>query len=131
MLRLLRALLAGGAATLVDLAVLTMLVELFAQVPRAANVPALVAGGIVQFVANRRFVFGARGEPIVRQVIAFVVVESLALLFNGFLYDHAMRAFSPHLFVLVRLVTSNVVFLFWSYPMWHFVFQRREPSNAR
>jgi putative flippase GtrA len=127
MLRFLRAVLAGGAATLVDLGVLVLLVSFFHLAPRAANVPALVAGGIVSFVGNRHFVFRAERGSIVRQAALFALVEIVALSLNGVLYDAAMRLFHAHasLYVPIRLATTNLVFVLFSFPLWHFVFRVR------
>lgn len=132
MLRFLRALVAGGAATAVDLATLALLVSVLDLDPRVANVPALMAGGAVQFLANRRFVFRAQGGGLARQAALFVVVETVALALNGVLYDAAMRLVPPQpgLYALVRLATSNVVFLAWSYPLWRFVFRTPTPRHA-
>ena len=131
MLRFLRALFAGGAATATDLAILSVLVSLLHVDPRAANVPALVAGGVVQFFANRRFVFRADGRGLARQASLFVVVETIALALNGLLFEHAMRLLPAQagLYALVRIVTSHLVFVTWSYPLWHLVF--RVPRTDR
>lgn len=132
MLRLLRAALAGSAATLVDIAVLALLVSLFHLDPRAANVPALVAGGIVSFVGNRHFVFRATKGSIVKQAVLFAFVEIVALALNGVLFDGAMRALAAHasFYVPIRLVTTNLVFLFFSFPLWHLVFRVRKEAEA-
>lgn len=123
MLRLLRAGIAGAAATLVDLGVLAVLVSLLHVDPRAANVPALIAGGIANFLGNRHFAFRAANGSLARQAVLYTVVEVIALALNGFLYDAVLRA-QPHApYWLVRLVTSHVVFLCWSYPLWNKVFK--------
>src|SRR6476661_5965847 len=123
MLRFLRSLLAGGVATFADLATLFVLVSLLHVEPRAANVPALVVGGAVQFFANRHFVFDAKAGALARQAILFLIVESIALLLNGLLFDRAMHLLSEGLYAPARLVTSNLVFVFFSYPLWRFVFR--------
>jgi putative flippase GtrA len=122
--RLARAGIAGAAATLVDLAVLTILVSVIGLDPRSASIPALLAGGIANFVGNRHFAFRAREGNLVRQAVLYAVVEVLALAFNGLLYDAALRTWpiASHLYWAVRLVTSHAVFLLWSYPLWRRVF---------
>ena len=104
----LRAGAAGIAATAADLAVLTL----------------LVAGGVVNFVGNRHFAFRAQTGPLVRQAILYTLVEVIALALNGLLYDVTLRAFpgARPAYWLVRLVTSHVVFLAWSFPLWRRVF---------
>jgi putative flippase GtrA len=127
-LQLLRAGVAGVAATLVDLAVLTLLVSAFHLDPRTASIPALVAGGIANFIGNRHFAFRADRGPLARQALGYTVVELMALVWNGVLYDSVLRTVpaAAGVYWAVRLVTSHLVFLVWSYPLWRRVF--REPA---
>jgi putative flippase GtrA len=130
-LRVLRALLAGGAATLADVAVLALLVSAFGLAPRLASLPALVVGGVVNFLGNRHFAFRATSGSLAKQAVLYAVVELAALAANGVLFDVVMRLLPPGLawaYVPVRLVTSHVVFLAWSYPLWRLVF--RVPRSA-
>jgi putative flippase GtrA len=130
-LRVLRALLAGGAATLADVAVLALLVSAFGLAPRFASIPALVVGGVVNFLGNRHFAFRATSGSLAKQAVLYAVVELAALAANGVLFDVVMRLLPPGLawaYVPVRLVTSHVVFLAWSYPLWRLVF--RVPRSA-
>ena len=127
--QLLRAGVAGIAATAVDLATLAVLVSLLRVDARLANLPALVAGGVANFVGNRHFAFRAREGSFARQALGYTVVELAALAFNGLLYDMVLRSVpaAAHAYWAVRLVTSHVVFLCWSYPLWRRVFSvRRE-----
>lgn len=131
-LRVLRALLAGGAATLADLAVLAVLVSLVGVAPRVASIPALVVGGVVNFLGNRHFAFRAAKGSLARQAALYTVVELAALAANGILFDVVMRLLPAQLawaYVPVRLVTSHLVFLAWSYPLWRLVF--RVPREAQ
>ena len=128
---LLRAGIAGAAATLVDLGVLALLVSVLHQDPRAANVPALLAGGIANFLGNRHFAFRAARGSLARQAVLYTVVEVIALALNGVFYDTVLR-FAPHApYWLVRLATSHVVFLCWSYPLWRKVFKTRGREDLR
>ncbi len=123
--RPLRAIVAGGAATFVDLAVLFVLVSLVGLAPRVANVPSLTLGAIVGFFANRHFVFRAGHGSLPKQAALYVVVELFSLALNAVLFDLAMRALvhRPDLSVPARLITSHLVFLGFSYPLWRFVFR--------
>ena len=132
-MRLLRSLLAGAAATLVDLAVLAIFVSLLRVDPRVANVPALVAGGVANFVGNRHFAFRAASGALGKQALGYGAVEIVALVLNGVLFDLAIRALpAAHhgAYLAVRLVTSHVVFLVWSYPLWRFVFRPARVATA-
>jgi putative flippase GtrA len=122
--RLLRAGIAGAAATLIDLAVLAVLVTGFHVGARVASLPALLAGGVANFVGNRHFAFRARQGSLARQVVLYTLVEVVALALNGVLYDTALRTWPGvvHEYWLVRLATSHLVFLLWSYPLWRRVF---------
>ncbi len=123
--RLLRAGIAGAAATLVDLGVLAALVSVLHVDPRAASVPALIAGGVANFIGNRHFAFRAADGSLVRQAALYTIVEVIALVLNGLLYDNVLRLFpqTHGAYWLVRLATSHVVFLCWSYPLWRNVFK--------
>jgi len=131
-MKLVRAFLAGGAATIVDLVVLTILIAALGWPARVANVPALLVGGGVSFFANRHWVFRAREGSLSRQATLYVLVELVALALNGVLFDGAMRVASPLWYLPVRLVTSHLVFLAWSYPLWRLVFNGAgAPSGHR
>lgn len=123
--KLLRAGIAGGIATLVDLATLSFLVSVLGLHARIASVPALILGGIANFVGNRHYAFRAREGSLSKQAVLYTIVEVMALAMNGFLYDAVLHAFpqTTHAYWLVRLATSHVVFLCWSYPLWSRVFR--------
>jgi putative flippase GtrA len=132
-LRILRAFLAGAAATLADVAVLALLVSIAGLTPRVANIPALLVGGVVNFLGNRHFAFRASSGSLAKQAVLYTIVELAAFAANGILFDVAMRLLPANLawaYVPVRLVTSHVVFLAWSYPLWRFVFRVPRPAQA-
>ncbi len=123
--------LAGGAATLADIAVLALLVSVVGLAPTVASVPALLVGGVVNFMGSRHFAFRASGGSFARQLALYAIVEVAALAANGLLFAIVMRLLPAGLawaYVPVRLVTSHLVFLAWSYPLWRFVF--RVPRHA-
>ena len=120
-----RSLLTGGAATLVDLGVIAAAVGLLHLTPSAANAPALLAGAAVQFFGNRRFAFRSRG-PLGRQAALFAASEVVTLALNFLLYQLVVTRvprLGPAGAVLARAVTTNLVFLLWSYPVWARVFR--------
>ncbi len=85
----------------------------------------------MNFVGNRQFAFrDAKHGALDKHVAGYLLVETVALVLNGVLYDLTLRLLpgATHLYWLVRLATSNVVFLVWSYPLWRRVF--RAPSAA-
>jgi putative flippase GtrA len=122
---LLRSTLAGGAATLTDLAVLFVAVTVIGLSPRLASLPALLAGGVVNFFGNRHFAFRATSGSLKRQAALYTITEAIALALNGVLFDLAVRLVHPTTAgtMLLRLVTTNVVFLAFSYPVWRRVFR--------
>ena len=111
--QLLRAGIAGIAATAADLAALALLVSVFHMNARVANVPALVVGGLVNFLGNRHYAFRAGEGPLGKQAAGYTIVELIALALNGVLYDVILRVVpqAAHLYWLVRLITSHAVFL--------------------
>jgi putative flippase GtrA len=124
LLELARAGIAGAAATLVDLGVLSLLVSGFGVSPRLASIPALVSGGVANFIGNRQFAFRAREGSLVRQALLYTLIEAVALALNGALYDFVLRTLpgAAHAYGWVRLATSHLVFLCWSYPLWRRAF---------
>ena len=129
--RLLRASVAGLAATASDMATLYLLVTFGHLHPRTANVPALLLGAFVNFVLNRRYAFRARAGSAAKQALGYSAVELIALAMNGALYEAVLR-FLPGtepFYALLRLATTCVVFLCWSYPLWRRVF-RVPPRSA-
>lgn len=127
----LRSALTGGAATLADLGVIAFAVGVLHQRPTAANVPALLVGAVVQFFGNRAFAFRAKG-PLHRQAALFALAEAVTLLLNGALY-HAVATLLPLSTaeaVVARAITTNLVFVLWSYPVWKRVFSAPRPAAA-
>ena len=127
-MKLLRAGAAGIFATAIDLLVLTVLVSGFHVSAQVANVPALVAGGVANFAGNRWFAFRAQQGSLPKQALGYGVVEVVALALNGGLFALAMHTLpqAAHLYWLVRLATTHLVFLAWSYPLWCLVFRPRQ-----
>jgi putative flippase GtrA len=129
----LRAGAAGILATAIDLATLTILVSGFHVSAHVANVPALIAGGVANFAGNRWFAFRARDASLAKQALGYAIVELLALALNGWLFEIALRTIpnATHAYWAVRLVTSHIVFLCWSYPLWCVVFRARGQRGGR
>jgi putative flippase GtrA len=119
-----RSALTGGAATLADLTVIAFATSVLHASPKAANVPALLVGAVVQFFGNKHFAFRARGGNLRRQAALFVATEAVALVLNAALYHAVASLFPlvPATAVLARAITTNLVFLLWSYPVWKRVF---------
>jgi putative flippase GtrA len=129
--RFLRAGIAGAAATLVDVGTLAILVTGFHMGARAASLPALIAGGLANFLGNRHFAFRAASAnhgSLARQAVLYTLVEIFALAANALLYDTVLRTWpqTAQAYWLVRLATSHLVFLVWSYPLWRRVFAVKE-----
>jgi putative flippase GtrA len=130
----LRSALAGGLATIADLGVIALAVGVLGVSARAANLPALLCGAMVQFFGNRHFAFRARSGSLRRQVVLFAATEAVALALNGVLYDLVAQRFTlgTATAVLARAITTSLVFLLWSYPVWKRVFATPgAPAKAR
>jgi len=123
--RLVRSAGAGAIATLIDLGTLSALVALAGVSPRAASVPALVMGAIAMFFGQKHLAFRARRGDSKREAVLFALVQIGGLAVNAILYELVMRAVpaSARHYVAVRLVTTNVVWLAYSFPLWHLVFK--------
>lgn len=119
--RLMSALGIGGLATLVDLGLLVLLVEVFGLSPEAANVPALLGGAVVQFVGCRELVFRSDKRSVRSTLVPFALVEVGTLLLNALLFVGLVKLL-PLPYAAVRLFTTFVVFVGFSFPAWHWVF---------
>jgi putative flippase GtrA len=129
----LRSLLTGGAATLADVGALAFAVGLLHASPAAASVPALLVGAAVQFFGNRYFAFRAARAPLANQALLFVATEAVTMLLNAVLYQAVAARLPLTLItaVIARIITTNLVFLLWSYPVWKRVFKPElAPSRA-
>lgn len=127
-LRFLRGSAVGIVATLLDMAVLAVLVEWVHLTPAQANIPALVAGAVVQFVGCRHLVFRATKGSVPRQVLGFAATEAGTLTLNGILF-HVLVSLTPVPYPLARMLGTFLVFIGFSYPLWGRVF-RPAPAGA-
>jgi putative flippase GtrA len=119
--------LVGAIATVVDLAVLALLVELVGLHPGAANVPALLLGVAIQFAGNKWFAFGDRRRELLSQGLRFMAVEAGTLALNAVLFQ-LLIAIAPLPYLLARLVATAAVYLGFSYPLWARIFG--QPARA-
>src|SRR5687767_13998628 len=123
-----RSIVAGGAATGADLAVLALAVGGLGLAPRDANLPALLVGAAVQFFGNRHYAFRAAGGSLKRQASWFALAEVVTLAMNAVLYDLVARAVVLGVSgaLVLRAGISFGVFALWSYPVWRWIFRNAE-----
>lgn len=118
---LIRSVLVGSLATAVDLALLGVLVEVFQLTSAAANLPALLAGALVQFLGTKFFAFEDRSPALLRQGTLFGVVEVAALALNALGFYVATRAdWLPY--GVARVMVQAVVYFGFSLPLWRRIF---------
>lgn len=125
MRRFLKASGVGLLASALDLAVLTLLVRGLGLSAQAANVPALLAGAMVQFLGARHVVFGASEAGVGPQLARFVLAELGTLTLNALLFA-ALTRWTPLPFPLARLAATSLVFVAYSFPAWTGVFRSAE-----
>jgi putative flippase GtrA len=104
--------------------ILTGLTELAGLSPRVASVPALVVSSIVMFFGQKYFAFGGRGKPTTRELLLFALVQVGGLVLTALLFELVVRLV-PFLFahyVLARILVTNLVWLGYSFPLYHLVF---------
>jgi putative flippase GtrA len=125
---------AGALASVVDLVTLTALVSWAGLSPRAASVPALVVGAIVMFFGQKHWAFRSQPGRTGREAALFALVQIGGLALTAILYELVMRTVPgvTRYYVAARLVTTNVVWVGYSFPLWHLVFkpssEPRRPS---
>jgi len=122
----------GSMATAADFGVLAMTVGAMGISARAANLPSLLIGSLVQFLGNRHFAFRAKAGCVRRQLKWFVLSEAVALSTNALLYDLVAQrvSLSAVTAVLLRAATCSVVFLAWSYPVFRKIFRQPKPAQV-
>jgi putative flippase GtrA len=101
------------------------MVSLLGISPRVASVPALTLGSVAMFFGQKHFAFRSRGGRVAREVMLFAIVQVVGLALNAVLYDGLLRVspFATHWYVGARLLTTNLVWLGFSFPTWHYVFR--------
>jgi len=118
-----RSSLVGLLATASDLGTLAILIHAFDLTEKAANLPSLVPGLVVQFLGNKYFAFDDRSKALVKQTSLFLLIEIVAFGLNALLF-HLLVSLTPLHFILARLAGTNIVYLGFSLPMWSiFVFR--------
>lgn len=105
----------GIAATLVDVAVLILLVEVFGLAIPIAAFCASAAGAAMNFVLNKYIAFRDRSPITFRQVARFgAVAVATALLMALAMKLVAVELGVPY--VLAKLLCAVTVFMVWTYP---------------
>jgi putative flippase GtrA len=117
-------------ATVVDYAVMVVLVEAAQLGPVVATPFAALAGAITSFSMGRTFTYHATDVPAGQQAWRYALVSLASLGLNTageYLFFHVIGL----QYLLARVVTSIVVSNGWNYPMHRFfVFSRRSASHA-
>lgn len=125
----LRSVLVGVAATLLDLGSLWGLVDGLGWEPVAANVPALLLGLCVQFGGNKWFAFRDPSGDLARQGAAFLLVEAGAFALNAVAF-HLLTVLGGVGWAAARLGGSAVVYLGFSLPLWGRIFRPAGRTSA-
>jgi putative flippase GtrA len=130
-----RATVVGVVATLTDLGILTLLVEVAGVSEVIANWPSLFVGVTIQFLGAKYAVFKAAGGSWARHVSGFLIAEVGTYVLNGIAF-HLLVTLTPVPYVVARLIGTFLVFIGFSYPVWHWVFKdgaalSKEPRNGR
>src|SRR5205085_2225688 len=115
----------GVVASATDLLCLTLLVEVAGVGERIANVPALAAGMVVQFLGNKYFAFEDSSSSFAKQGALFALVEAAAMFLNGFFFDR-IAALEALPYPVLRLLVQAFVYFGFSLPLWSRIFQKKE-----
>lgn len=112
----------GVVASLVDLVVLGLSVEVFGVAKSVANIPALTLGLLVQFLGNKLYAFDDRSKDLARQGSLFLLIEAGAFGLNAGLF-HLLGVVAGWPWWLARALASGAVYFGFSYPLWGYVFR--------
>jgi putative flippase GtrA len=127
-LNLARSLAVGGVATLLDVALLHLLVRA-GLAPTAANVPSLLLGVTLQFLGNKYWAFADRSRRLLPQSALFAVVEAGTFVLNAVAF-HALVAWLRVPYWAARPLGTFAVYALFSYPLWARIF-RPPPLSSR
>jgi putative flippase GtrA len=112
----------GAISTLVDFAVLALLVSGLAMSVRLASPVALLLGLGCQFVGNKLFAFEDRRPEWAKQALLFAGIEAVAFGANLLVFDIAVRHVAlPYL--ILRAACQAAVYFGISLPLWSRLFQ--------
>lgn len=125
----LRSMIVGSLATVVDLALLALLVSGLNVPPRVASPPALAVGITAQFFGNKLFAFQDHSRAWLRQGALFMAVEALGFGVNLALYD-LLIAHTTLPYLPVRMATTSLVYFGLCLPLWSRIFQQRRRAAA-
>lgn len=127
---MLRSAACGGSGTLVDLAVMIALVELFTTPYGLAAVLGAGAGAGVSFTANRWWAYEDKRTVDRRQIFAFALVALGSMAINGAVV-HLLASVMGVPYLIAKCVGTLVVFAAWTYPVQsRFVFDGRDLALA-
>jgi putative flippase GtrA len=121
---------AGFVATVIDFAVVSLLVSFDATTVPAATLFGCVVGGLVNLFVNRVWAFGS-DLSYPRQVLRYALVSGASALLNSALVALLLwgwtGAYQP-----VWLAARGMVYLVWNYPLHrYYVFTREEARDVR
>ncbi len=116
-LRFARALIVGGAATVVDFSLFSAGIRLLGMTPTAARLPALCAGASVQFFGNRTFTFRAQAGSLSRQARFFVAAELFTQLLHFGIFSWREPRVHGIASEFVSFAGPFLTFVTFAYPM--------------
>lgn len=119
----------GTVVTVVDLALLALLVSAAGVSTRIASPIALAVGVAIQFFGNKLLAFRDSSPQWARQASAFLAVEGLGFVANAVLYDLAVQHV-PLPYVLLRIVTTSLVYFTICLPLWTRIFAAPAPEGG-
>ncbi len=116
---------AACVATVVDFAVMILLVSGAGAAPAAGTALGAACGGVTNFILGRRWVFRAHGHRRAPQAARYLLVTLGSLLLNT-AGVHLLAVGLHAQYVAARIVVAIAVSILWNYPMQRtFVFRAR------
>lgn len=114
----------GIIATVVDMGLLALLVEVFSVPAIWANSVGLITGATIQFTGNKFLAFeGGKKRGLKHEILFFLLAEALSLGLNFFGFYFFMQWFKLN-YIITRLIVTTAVFLGISYPIWFWIFDK-------
>ncbi|MDE1192428.1 MAG: GtrA family protein [Arachidicoccus sp.] len=102
-------------SSIVDFVLLTLLVEFF-NVPKfTAGVIGLVAGGIINFIINLKWVFHKEGDKVWQRALKYFLVWAGNFFLNAVGYKVMLHSFPDLHYFISRVIVSLFVGIFYNY----------------
>lgn len=103
----------GASGVIVDYAILIFLTELLGIYYLGSSILSFVGANFSNFILNKRWTFGDRGQQIIKQYASFAVIGAIGLILNTLILYVAVENMDLH--YLTGKAIAIALVLFWNF----------------